>query len=41
MNIRYCNKCLFPETKPDLSSQLNLPYETEYKMALAMHKPNK
>ena len=26
---------------PELVSQLNLPYETEYKMALAMHKPNK
>ena len=25
----------------ELVSQLNLPYETEYKMALAMHKPNK
>jgi hypothetical protein len=22
-------------------SQLNLPYEAEYKMALTMHKPNK
>lgn len=26
---------------PELVSQLNLPYEAEYKMALAMHKPNK
>ena len=26
---------------PELVSQLNLPYETEYKMALVMHKPNK
>ena len=26
---------------PELVSQLNLPYETEYKMAFAMHKPNK
>ncbi|MFN6078234.1 MAG: SAM-dependent DNA methyltransferase [Bacteroidota bacterium] len=26
---------------PELVSQINLPYETEFKMALAMHKPNK
>lgn len=26
---------------PELVSQLNLPYEAEYKIALAMHKPNK
>ena len=26
---------------PELVSQLNLPYEAKYKMALAMHKPNK
>jgi len=26
---------------PEMVSQLNLPYEAEYKMALTMHKPNK
>jgi Tfp pilus assembly protein PilF len=26
---------------PEMVSQLNLPYEAEYKMALIMHKPNK
>ena len=26
---------------PEMVSQLNLPYEAEYKMALAMHKSNK
>ena len=26
---------------PEMVSQLNLPYEAEYKMALKMHKPNK
>jgi nitrogen fixation protein len=26
---------------PEMVSQLNLPYEAEYKMALTMNKPNK
>ncbi len=26
---------------PEMVTQLNLPYEAEYKMALSMHKPNK
>jgi len=26
---------------PEMVSQLNLPYEAEYKMALTMHKSNK
>ena len=26
---------------PEMVSQLNLPYEAEYKMALTIHKPNK
>jgi len=26
---------------PEMVSQLNLPYEEEYKMALTMHKPSK